>query len=56
MTYFNEWNDQKQPNHYNSLHLLSDRVNAIGTSSKGDLVDKAFGSLDFIAKSQLTES
>jgi hypothetical protein len=32
---------------------LSDRVNAIGTSSKGDLVDKAFGSLDFIAKSQL---
>jgi hypothetical protein len=35
---------------------FSDRVNAIGTSSKGDLVDKAFGSLDFIAKSQLTES
>jgi hypothetical protein len=30
-------------------------VNAIGTSSKGDLVDKAFGSLDFITKSKLTE-
>ena len=34
---------------------FSDRVNAIGTNGKGDLVDKAFGSLDFIAKSKLTE-
>jgi hypothetical protein len=30
-------------------------VNAIGTSNRGDLVDKAFGSLDFIVRSKLTE-
>jgi hypothetical protein len=29
-------------------------VNAIGTI-EGDLVDKAFGSLDFIVRSKLTE-
>jgi hypothetical protein len=34
---------------------FSDRVNAIGTSNRGDLVDKAFGSLDFIVRSKLTE-
>jgi hypothetical protein len=35
---------------------FSDRVNAIGTSNRGDLVDKAFGSLDFIVRSKLTEN
>jgi hypothetical protein len=56
LTYFNEWND-KNSNLTTTLAYtyFSDRVNAIGTSGKGDLVDKAFGSLDFIAKSQLTK-
>jgi hypothetical protein len=52
--YFNEWNDSNLTTTI-AYTYFSDRVNAIGTSSKGDLVDKAFGSLDFIAKSQLTE-
>jgi hypothetical protein len=34
---------------------FSDRINAIGTRVKGDLIDKAFGSLDFVVKSKLTE-
>jgi hypothetical protein len=56
LTFFNEWND-KNSNLTTTIaySYFSDRVNAIGTSSKGDLVDKAFGSLDFITKSKLTE-
>ena len=34
---------------------FSDRLYAIGTNDRGDLVDKAFGSLDFIAKSKLNK-
>ena len=56
LTYFNEWNNSNSNLTTTIAYTyFSDRVNAIGTSSKGDLVDKAFGSLDFIAKSQLTE-
>jgi TonB-dependent receptor len=56
LTFFNEWND-KNSNLTTTVAYtyFSDRVNAIGTSGKGDLVDKAFGSLDFITKSKLTE-
>ena len=56
LTYFNEWNDKNSSLTTTLAYTyFSDRVNAIGTSGKGDLVDKAFGSLDFIAKSQLTK-
>jgi hypothetical protein len=56
LTFFNEWNDKKSNlNTTLAYSYFSDRVNAIGTNGKGDLVDKAFGSLDFIAKSKLSE-
>jgi hypothetical protein len=56
LTFFNEWND-KNNNMTTTIAYtyFSDRVNAIGTSNRGDLVDKAFGSLDFIVRSKLTE-
>jgi hypothetical protein len=56
LTFFNEWNNKKS-NLTTTLaySYFSDRVNAIGTSGKGDLIDKAFGSLDFVVKSKLTE-
>ncbi len=56
LTFFNEWNNKKS-NLTTTLaySYFSDRVNAIGTSEKGDLIDKAFGSLDFVVKSKLTE-
>jgi hypothetical protein len=56
LTLFNEWNN-KNTNLTTTVAYtyFSDRVNAIGTSGKGDLVDKAFGSLDFITKSKLSE-
>lgn len=56
LTLFNEWNDKKSNLTTTVAYsYFSDRVNAIGTSSRGDLVDKAFGSLDFVAKSKLNE-
>jgi hypothetical protein len=56
LTLFNEWNNRNSNLTTTVAYTyFSDRVNAIGTSNKGDLVDKAFGSLDFIAKSKLTE-
>jgi TonB-dependent receptor len=56
LTLFNEWND-KNSNLTTTVaySYFSDRLNAIGTDGKGDLVDKAFGSLDFIAKSKLNK-
>ncbi|MBG6112015.1 hypothetical protein IWX84_002910 [Flavobacterium sp. CG_9.10] len=56
LTLFNEWsNKNKNLTTTVAYTYFSDRVNAIGTSGKGDLVDKAFGSLDFITKSKLSE-
>lgn len=57
LTFFNEWNN-KQSNLTTTLAYtyFSDRVNAIGTDGKGNLVDKAFGSLDFVTKSKLTKN
>jgi 5,10-methylene-tetrahydrofolate dehydrogenase/methenyl tetrahydrofolate cyclohydrolase len=53
---FNEWNNKNRNLTTTVAYTyFSDRVNAIGTSGKGDLVDKAFGSLDFITKSKLSE-
>lgn len=57
ISFYNEWND-KNSNLTTTLayNYFSDRVNAIGTLQKGDLVDKAVGSLDFIAKSKLNKN
>lgn len=57
ISFFNEWND-KNSNLTTTVayNYFSDRVNAIGTLEKGDLVDKAVGSLDFIAKAKLSKN
>lgn len=56
LSFFNEWNN-KRSNLTSTLaySYFSDRVYAIGTLQRGDIVDKAFGTLDFIAKSKLSE-
>ncbi|GEL10072.1 TonB-dependent receptor [Flavobacterium glycines] len=56
LSFFNEWNEKKN-NLTSTLaySYFSDRVYAIGTLQRGDIVDKAFGTLDFIAKSKLGE-
>ncbi|CAM2821059.1 TonB-dependent receptor [Flavobacterium frigoris] len=55
LTFFNEWSSNSNLTTTVAYTYFSDRVNAIGTSNKGDLIDKAFGSLDFISKAKLTE-
>jgi hypothetical protein len=57
LSFYREWND-KNSNLTTTLtyNYFSDRVNAIGTLEKGDLVDKAVGSLDFIVKSKLNKN
>lgn len=54
LSFLNEWNDKKN-NVTTTLaySLFSDRIYAIGTNDRGNLIDKGFGSLDFIAKSKI---
>jgi hypothetical protein len=54
VSFFNEWNN-KESNLTTTLSYtyFSDRVYAIGTNDRGNLIDKAFGSLDLILKSKL---
>ncbi|SHL50114.1 TonB-dependent receptor [Flavobacterium xanthum] len=53
----NEWNNKEGSlNTTLAYTYFSDRVYAIGTNDKGNLVDKSFGSLDFIAKSKLNKN
>ncbi|MGK4566877.1 TonB-dependent receptor domain-containing protein [Flavobacterium sp. 3HN19-14] len=56
ISYLNEWNE-KQSNFMATVAYtyFSDRVYSIGTNNMGNQVDKAFGSLDFIAKSKLNK-
>lgn len=54
VSFLNEWNDKKN-NITTTLAYshFSDRIYAIGTNDRGNLIDKGFGTLDFIAKSKL---
>ena len=57
ISFLNEWNE-KQSNIMTTLAYtyFSDRVYSIGTNDRGNEVDKAFGSLDFIAKSKFNKN
>ena len=54
LSFFNEWNEKKN-NITTTLAYsqFSDRIYALGTNDRGNLIDKGFGTLDFIAKSKL---
>lgn len=53
----NQWNN-KESNLNTTLAYtrFSDRINAIGTNDRGNIVEKAYGSLDLILKSKLTKN
>lgn len=57
LTFVKEWN-QKNSNVSATVafNYFSDRVYALGTGQRGDLVDKAVGTLDFILKSKLNKN
>ncbi|GGC83702.1 collagen-binding protein [Flavobacterium lutivivi] len=56
VSFFNEWNEKKSNLTTTlSYNYFSDRVYALGTNDRGNLVDKAVGTLDFIAKCKLNK-
>ena len=56
LTYIKEFQNDKSIQTTLAYNLFSDRVFALGTEGKGDLIDKGFGTLDFILKSRLTKN
>ena len=57
LTFVKEWNEKKGSLSATlAFTYFSDRVFSLGTSSRGNLVDKAVGTLDFIVKSKLNDN
>jgi len=57
LTYVKEWNEKKGSLSATIAYTyFSDRVFSLGTSNRGNLVDKAVGTLDFIVKSKLNDN
>ena len=57
ISFLTEWNN-KQSNLSSTIAFtqFSDRVYSIGTNGRGNQIDKAFGSLDFITKAKLNKN
>lgn len=57
LSFLSEWNN-KENNVTSTIaySYFSDRIYAIGTNGRGNLVDKSVGSLDFILKSKITKN
>ena len=56
LSFFKEFSKESNLLATLTYNYFSDRIYALGTSEKGDLVDKAIGTLDFILKSKLTKN
>jgi len=56
LTYFKEFANDKNILATVTYNYFSDKIYALGTESKGNLVDKGFGTLDFILKSALNKN
>jgi hypothetical protein len=57
ISFLTEWNN-KQSNLSSTIAFtqFSDRVYSIGTNGRGNQIDKAFGSMDFITKAKLNKN
>ncbi len=56
LTYMKEFDNDKTFQTTIAYNYFSDRVFALGTEGKGDLIDKGIGTLDFIVKSELSKN
>ncbi|GGW58770.1 outer membrane receptor protein involved in Fe transport [Winogradskyella epiphytica] len=56
ISYIKEFSESKNLQATLSYNYFSDRLYAIGTNNKGNLVDKAIGTLDFTFKSNLNKN
>ncbi|WP_242202980.1 TonB-dependent receptor [Aestuariivivens insulae] len=56
LTYTKEYKNDKSIQTTIAYNYFSDRVFALGTEGKGDLIDKGIGTLDFVFKSKLNKN
>ena len=56
VSYFKEFKNDKNILATVAYNYFSDRLYALGTENKGNLVDKGFGTLDFVLKSNLNKN
>lgn len=56
LTYIKKFNNEKSILTTVAYNYNSDRIYALGVEQKGNLVDKGFGTLDFVLKSQLSKN
>jgi len=55
ISYFREFSKERNVMATLAYNYFSDRLFAIGTNNRGNLVDKAVGTLDFILRSDISE-
>jgi hypothetical protein len=55
LTYFKDFNNDKSIQTTLSYNYFSDRIFALGTEGKGNLIENGFGTLDFILKTKLNK-
>lgn len=56
VSYINEWNENKSIMATLAYTYYSDRLYALGSENKGNLVDKGMGTLDFILKTKVSNA
>ena len=56
ISYFKEFSKERNLLATLTYNYFSDRIYALGTSERGNLVDKAVGTLDFILRSKITKN
>lgn len=56
ISYLNEFSEDRNLMATVTYNYFSDRLYAIGTNTKGNIVDKAVGTLDFIVKSDINKN
>ena len=55
ISYLKEFNDNKSIQGTMTYNYSSDQLNTIGTLNKGNVIDKSYGTLDFIVKSTMKQ-
>lgn len=54
VTFYKRWSENRDVMMVLAYNHFSDRIRALGTETKGNIVDKGVGALDFILKSKLS--
>ena len=55
VSYLKEFDEDKSIQATIAYNYFSDQLNTIGTLNKGNVIDKSYGTLDFVLKSKLKQ-